>query len=119
MKVLAFEDSYDIEQILISGNIDFSQIEFTQYWNSSDAQEKIETYQPDVLLLDHYMPPDTGLQVLQELNVNVDNDKFFRPDTIVGMSTSSSANKQMERFGANYIINKFSLPELEFWPKLN
>ena len=119
MKVLAFEDSYDIEQILVSVNIDFSQIEFTQYWNSSDAQEKIETHHPDVLLLDHYMPPITGLQVLQELNVNVENGKFPRPNTIVGMSTSSSANEQMSRFGADYIINKFSLSELEFWPKLN
>ena len=119
MKVLAFEDSYDIEQILVSGNINFEQIQLIQYWNSSEAQEKISEFHPDVLLLDHYMPPDTGLQVLQELNVNVESGKFPRPITIVGMSTSTSANEQMARFGADYIIDKFSLSELEFWPKLN
>ena len=119
MKVLAFEDSYDIEQILVSGNIDFNKIQLIQYWNSSEAQGKIAEFHPDVLLLDHYMPPDTGLRVLQELNVNVENGKVSRPMKIVGMSTSSSANEQMSRFGADYIIDKFSLSELEFWPKLN
>ena len=119
MKVLAFEDSYDIEQILVSGNIDFNKIELTQYWNSSDAQKKIEAYMPDILLLDHYMPPDTGLQVLKELNLNVENGTVTRPNKVVGMSTSSSANEQMLKSGADYIINKFSISELEFWPKLN
>ena len=119
MRVLAFEDSYDIEQILVSGNVDINQIELIQYWDSSEAQEKIGDCKPDILLLDHYMPPKTGLQVLQELNINVEKGNIFRPNTIVGMSTSSLANEQMAKFGADYIINKFSLSELKFWPKLN
>ena len=34
MKVLAFEDSVDIEALLISGGVNLSDIEFKQYWNS-------------------------------------------------------------------------------------
>ena len=32
MKVLAFEDTVDIEALLISGGVDTSQIEIKQFW---------------------------------------------------------------------------------------
>ena len=67
MKVLAFEDSVDIEALLISGGVNLSDIEFKQYWNSGDFLEKIRDYAPDILLLDHYMPPFRGLSVLKML----------------------------------------------------
>ena len=60
MKVLAFEDSVDIEALLISGGIDLSAIEFKQFWDSQNYLERISKFSPDILMLDHYMPPTRG-----------------------------------------------------------
>ena len=51
MRVLAFEDSYDIEKILVKGGVDLSDWELLQYWNTMDCFERIEDFQPDLLLL--------------------------------------------------------------------
>ena len=45
MRVLAFEDSYDIENILVEGGIDLSNWELLQYWNTMDCFERIEEFQ--------------------------------------------------------------------------
>ena len=42
MRVLAFEDSYDIEKILVEGGVDLSDWEILQYWNTMDCFERIE-----------------------------------------------------------------------------
>ena len=62
MKVLAFEDSVDIEALLISGGIDLSGFEFKQYWDSQNYLGRIAELSPDILMLDHYMPPTRGLE---------------------------------------------------------
>ena len=111
MKVLAFEDSVDIEALLISGGVNLSDIEFKQYWNSEDFLEKIRDYAPDILLLDHYMPPSKGLSVLKML---LDSD-VKRPEEIVAMSSASTANNAMLAYGADYGIVKFKLADLEIW----
>ena len=56
MRVLAFEDHYDIEALLTAGGVNTDNLTFEQRWNSSDALEHIRRFKPDVLLLDHYMP---------------------------------------------------------------
>ena len=83
MRVLAFEDHYDIEAMLVAGGIKTGGWVIEQRWNSSDALEHVRRFQPDVLLLDHYMPPMTGYEVLERLlSANVS-----RPATIVAMSS--------------------------------
>ena len=67
MKILAFEDSVDIEALLVSGGIDLSSHEFRQYWDSQDYLERISEFSPAILMLDHYMPPTRGLDVLNGL----------------------------------------------------
>ena len=67
MKVLAFEDSVDIEALLISGGVDLENIDFKQHWDSQNYLERISEYSPDILMLDHYMPPTRGLDVLKGL----------------------------------------------------
>tara|TARA_B100000767_G_scaffold192614_1_gene179768 strand:- start:1327 stop:1674 length:348 start_codon:yes stop_codon:yes gene_type:complete len=111
MKVLAFEDSVDIESLLISNGIDLSDIEFKQYWDSIDHLERISQFAPDVLMLDHYMPPTKGLDVLK----NLLNSKITRPRTIVAMSSASMANNAMLNSGADLGITKFRISELEIW----
>ena len=67
MRILAFEDHVDIEALLISGSVKTADLSFEQRWNSKDALEHVERVRPDVLLLDHFMPPTTGLDVLDAL----------------------------------------------------
>ena len=111
MRVLAFEDSVDIEALLISGGISFTDIEFKQYFESSNYLEKISLFDPDVLLLDHFMPPTKGLDLLKGLL----DSNIKRPDIIVGMSSSSMANNAMLNVGADFGITKFDLSKLEIW----
>ncbi len=115
MRVLAFEDSYDIEKILVEGGVDLSDWEILQYWNTMDCFERIENFQPDLLLLDHYIPPVKGLEVLRSLLELVSSDKIQRPKLILGISSSSAANEAMESAGADGSIGKFQLANHEVW----
>jgi DNA-binding response OmpR family regulator len=111
MKVLAFEDSVDIEALLIGSGIDLSEVEFKQYWDSVEHLDRILKFDPDVLMLDHYMPPTKGLDVLK----NLLKSDIKRPQTIVAMSSASMANIAMLKTGADIGIIKFNVSELEIW----
>ena len=111
MKVLAFEDSVDIEALLISGGVDLEKIDFKQYWDSQNYLERISEYCPDILMLDHYMPPTRGLDVLKGVLAS----DIQRPGTIVAMSSASMANNAMLVAGADIGIVKFSIPKLDIW----
>jgi CheY-like chemotaxis protein len=117
MRVLAFEDSYDIERLLDSGGVDVGVIEILQHWDTKSAVQRIRTYAPDILLLDHYIPPNKGLEVLRSLNKAVQYGELDRPPTIVGMSSASMANLKFSDEGADHSIIKFDLAKLEFWPR--
>ena len=111
MKILAFEDSVDIEALLISGGVDLSRFEFKQYWDSQDYLERISEFAPDILMLDHYMPPTRGLDVLKGLLTS----EVRRPKTIIAMSSASMANNAMLNAGADVGIVKFDISKLEIW----
>ena len=115
MRVLAFEDSYDIEKILVEGGVDLSDWELLQYWNTMDCFDRVEEFKPDLLLLDHYIPPIKGLEFLRGLLELVAADKIERPSMILGISSSSTANEAMEHAGADGSIGKFQLAKHEVW----
>ena len=115
MRVLAFEDSYDIEKILVEGGVDLSDWEILQYWNTMDCFDRVEEFKPDLLLLDHYIPPIKGLEVLRGLLELVAADQIQRPRMILGISSSSAANEAMEYAGADGSIGKFQLANHEVW----
>lgn len=115
MKVLAFEDSFDILAMLVSANVDMSKIELLQLWDTEEFLTHIKNYAPDILLLDHFIPPTKGLEVLQKLNIAVDAGEIVRPPIVVGMSSASMANERMLQFGADYGVIKFDLPQLPIW----
>ena len=89
MRVLAFEDHYDIEAMLTAGGVDTDALVIEQRWNSTDALDHIQRFQPDVLLLDHYMPPLSGHQVLSTLLAS----DVPRPTTVVSMSSDPGKTK--------------------------
>jgi CheY-like chemotaxis protein len=111
VRVLAFEDHYDIEAMLVAGGLDLTGWTIEQRWNSSDALEHIRRFAPDVLLLDHYMPPMTGYEVLERL-LNAD---INRPATIVAMSSDVKKNQAMLEAGADEAVVKFDLASLALW----
>ena len=111
MRVLAFEDHYDVEAMLVAGDVDVTGWTIEQRWNSSEALEHVQRFAPDVLLLDHYMPPMTGYEVLERLlNANIN-----RPDTIVAMSSDAGKNEAMVALGADIGVVKFDLSTLSLW----
>ena len=115
MRVLVFEDSYDIEKILVEGGIDLGDWEFLQYWNTMDCFDRVVKFKPDLLLLDHYIPPIKGLEVLRGLLELVAAGQIQRPRMILGISSSSAANEAMEYAGADGSIGKFQLANHEVW----
>lgn len=117
MRVLAFEDSYDIDALLSAGNVDTSQITLEQKWNSEDAVTVIKKFAPDILLLDQFMPPFKGLEVLRMLNDAVGADEVNRPNQIIGISSAGFANQAMLSAGADQAILKFNLANLNIWVK--
>lgn len=113
MRVLAFDDHYDIEAILTAGGVNTDNLIFEQRWNSMDALEHIRDFAPEVLLLDHYMPPLNGFQVLEMLL----SSDIKRPLTVIAMSSAADKNDDMVGLGADRGVVKFALAELDVWPK--
>ncbi len=113
MRMLAFEDHYDIEAMLTAGGVNTGALTIEQRWNSSDAVERIRGFAPDVLLLDHYMPPLSGYSVLEALLAS----DVQRPSTVIAMSSASDKNDAMVNLGADRGVVKFNLAELEVWPR--
>ena len=111
MRVLAFEDHYDIEAMLIAGGVNVEGWVIEQRWDSSEALEHIERFNPDVLLLDHYMPPMSGFEVLNALLKST----VSRPTTIVAMSSDAQKNDAMRRLGADIGVVKFDIARLAVW----
>ena len=117
MRVLAFEDGADIALLLCEGGVEFNALTFEQHWNTNDAIAVIRTFAPDVLLLDHYIPPIQGLDVLRAVNLAVASVEILRPETIVGISSMAAANQKMLDEGANFGIIKSALATLPIWPR--
>ena len=113
MRVLAFEDHYDIEAMLVSSGVNTNSMTVEQRWNSQHPLEQIERFKPDVLLLDHYMPPLNGFQVLEMLL----SSDIKRPLTVIAMSSAADKNDDMVGLGADRGVVKFDLAELDVWPK--
>ena len=111
MRVLAFEDHYDIEALLVAGGVDTTTITLEQRWTSHDALTHIEAFAPDVLLLDHYMPPRSGFEVLETLLAS----SIPRPSTIIAMSSDAGKNEAMVVLGADMGVVKVDIAHLPLW----
>lgn len=116
IRVLAFEDGYDIKSILSCGlGETYERIQLEQEWTSEDFLEKIERFKPDVLLLDFYMPPHTGLVVLKKLNEAVQEGRIERPKFVLGMSSEALCNNQLTSEGADAAFEKWKIGSWEGW----
>jgi len=111
LRVLAFEDHYEIKAMLIAGDINVDGWVIEQRWDSSEALDHIQRFNPDVLLLDHYMPPMSGFEVLDSLLKSTGP----RPNIVVAISSDPRKNDDMRRLGADISIVKFDLSTLDIW----
>jgi PleD family two-component response regulator len=115
-RVLAFEDSYDIKQMLQNENVRVGH--FEQRWSSENAVEVLREFgRVDVLLLDFYLPPVTGLTVLQQVNEAVLSGSIDRPKHVLGMSSVSSCNEMLVAEGADDGFVKWDVGNWEGWAK--
>jgi CheY-like chemotaxis protein len=114
-RVLAFEDNTNIKELLDEAGVLYGVLQ--QSWDSESAVEKIAAFRPDVLLLDYYMPPLTGLQVLNALNAAVAAGKLERPPFVLGISSVSACNSKMLAAGADAGYIKWDSPQWPGWAK--
>jgi CheY-like chemotaxis protein len=68
-----------------------------------------------VLLLDHYIPPLNGLQVLQAVLAAVKANRLERPSYIIAMSSQASKNVRMVEAGADAGFVKWDVPQWTVW----
>lgn len=117
MRILAFEDTFDIEALLVSSGVDLSGSVIEQKWTTEGPLEVIDEFSPDILLLDYFIPPYTGLEVLKMLNESVASGQISRPNVVIGMSSENKANRILRENGADQVIIKFKLAELPLWSR--
>ena len=115
MRILIFEDTYDILEIISNFKINTEKFVVKQYWNTKDSIKKIKQFNPDVLLLDYFIEPLTGLQVFQELNLAIKKNQVSRPNKVIGISSSPNANSKFLQAGLDDSIIKFELDKLDIW----
>mmetsp|Transcript_22461 Transcript_22461/g.31432 ORF Transcript_22461/g.31432 Transcript_22461/m.31432 type:complete len:105 (+) Transcript_22461:468-782(+) len=90
---------------------------FNQQWRTDYAVEAVKEFKPDVLLLDYYIPPITGLKVLRALNEAIANNEIDRPRFIIGMSSVASCNNEMLKEGADFAFVKHEMTSWNAWPR--
>ena len=115
MRVLAFEDTYDLTAMLDAAGCNLDGVELLQRWNSSEPLKHIMEHKPDVVLLDYFMPPHTGLEVLKMLNLALETKLISRPHLIIGISSEAKANEALAKEGADVCIIKFDVHTLDLW----
>jgi CheY-like chemotaxis protein len=87
------------------------------HWLRSDAVANVSAFKPDVLLLDHFIPPLNGLQVLAAVNEAVAAQRLQRPLFIIAMSSQSSKNAAMVAAGADAGFVKWDVPDWPGWAR--
>ena len=115
-RVLAFEDSYKIRAMLDDANVRYAH--FEQRWTSENAVEALEAFgRVDVLMLDFYLPPVTGLEVLRQVNDAARAGRIERPKHILGMSSVMSCNARLVAEGADAGFVKWDVGTWSGWAK--
>ena len=71
----------------------------------------------DVLMLDFYLPPVTGLEVLRQVNDAARAGRIERPKHILGMSSVMSCNARLVAEGADAGFVKWDVGTWSGWAK--
>ncbi len=108
-KILVVDDEDDV-RLFLQDFLSERDLEVEAAANGEEALKKVNTWQPDVVLLDIMMPGIDGLECLKQIK-----SKF--PKTIVIMITALKDEARIamaKKLGAHdYIVKPFSLTYLE------
>lgn len=101
-KILVVDDSPVSRMYFISMMNSIQNIEFIQAGNGTDALNKIETEEPDCILLDHLMPDKTGTEVLEEMG----NKGIKIPAIMLTADIQKTTKEKCMQLGAFAFLNK-------------
>jgi len=108
-RVLIFDDDQDILQIcaivLKKKGFDVSTLN-----NSSNVLENVRSYQPDVILMDNWIPGPGGIAATKQLK----NEPVLQDIPVIFFSANSNVSQLAQEARADYYLQKpFDITELE------
>jgi len=108
-KVLILDDDADILQIcaivLKKKGFDVSTLN-----NSTNVQEHVRKYQPDVILMDNWIPGPGGIEATRQLKSEADLQSI----PVIFFSANSNVTQLAREAQADYFLQKpFDITELE------
>lgn len=104
IKILHAEDDADIREIAAMALSLSGEFELVQAASGEDAVRQVETFRPDVLLLDMMMPGMTGCEALDKIR-----EKALFKDIPAIFMTARAQNSEIECLhacGASAVISK-------------
>ena len=108
-KVLILDDDLDILQIC-SIVLRKKGFEVSTLNNSSQIVERVRAYQPDVILMDNWIPGPGGIEATKELKNTTDLQSI----PVIFFSANSNVTQLAREAQADYFLQKpFDITELE------
>jgi CheY-like chemotaxis protein len=108
-RVLILDDDLDILQIctIVLKKKGFDVMTLN---NSSQALEQVRNYQPDVILMDNWIPGPGGIEATRTLKMEPDT----RDIPVIFFSANSNVTQLAQEAQADYFLQKpFDISELE------
>jgi CheY-like chemotaxis protein len=107
-KIVIFDDDEDIISICTYLLEEDGWI-VTSYTNSNDAVNKVRIAQPNVILMDNWIPDQGGIMATRALK----NDTEFRDIPVIYFSANSDIQSLAQRAGADkYLAKPFDVEQL-------
>lgn len=106
VKVLIAEDTPDILE-LIADKVAFEGFTVVKARDGEEAWRKIQTENPDVILLDLMMPQLDGFSVLERLRKNPPSEKWQPVIIVSALSDLKNMKKSFALEADHYIIKPF------------
>ena len=102
-KVLVVDDEWDIRELLVDTILDAG-LEVIEASDGKTALERVAADQPDIVLLDIWMPGMDGLQVLEKLRENPATERL--PVVLLTAMPASEGERTGLNLGVTHYVNK-------------
>ena len=102
-KVLVVDDEWDIRELLVDTILDAG-LEVIEASDGKTALERVAADQPDIVLLDIWMPGMDGLQVLEKLRENPATERL--PVVLLSAMPASEGEQTGLNLGVTHYVNK-------------
>ena len=107
-RILIIDDSRDIREIIINYILKPYAFDYDEAVDGQEGLDKIKSWEPELILLDFYLPKLNGLEVLQRLH----EEKINIPVILMTSEGSEKIAVDVFRLGVrNYVIKPFDPEE--------